>query len=482
MSLRIIFCLLFVLGFSIYAWRNWFVSLCASIFLMAFLEHPDMPKNIANIQGLNPWNLLMLNVLLAWQRNRRREGLVWDMPRYLNVLAVGYLFVIVLGVVRMLFDMEPLRRSDFDDVGVAWAISDCLINSVKWVLPGILLFDACRTRRRTAIALATVLCVYFLLAVQVIKHMPLSAVAANGTELSRLANKILVRSIGYHRVNLSMMLSGASWAMLTALALAQTRRTQLLILAAAAAIALGQALTGGRAGYVTWGLLGTMICLLRWRKLLPVIPVTLIAVCVFLPGVRDRMLQGFGSGSGPISQEASAYEMTSGRTIAWSYVIPKIFESPLFGYGRQAMIRTGIYQKIMEDYNGGETFPHPHNAYLEMLLDNGLFGFLIVIPMYAVIFFLTYRVLMDRTDPLFAAVGGACFSLLCALLIAAMGSQSFYPREGAVGMWAAIGLLLRVSVERQRSRLTGVALFEEGSDEEESSAEEPEIVFHPHTA
>lgn len=482
MSIRVILCVLFVLGFSIYAWRNWFASLCASIFLMAFLEHPDMPKNIANIQGLNPWNLLMLNVLLAWQRSRRREGLAWDMPRCLNVLAVGYLFVIVLGVVRMLFDMEPLRRSDFDDLGVAWAISDCLINSVKWVLPGILLFDACRTRRRTVIALATILSVYFLIAVQVVKHMPLSAVAASGADLSRLANKLLVKSIGYHRVNLSMMLSGASWAMLTALALVETRRWQLAILAAAAAIALGQALTGGRAGYVTWGLLGLMLCLLRWRKLLPVIPLTVLAVTIFLPGVRDRMFQGFGGGSGPISQDASAYEMTSGRTIAWSYVIPKIFESPLFGYGRQAMIRTGIYQKIMDDYSGGETFPHPHNAYLEMLLDNGLFGFVLVLPMYAIIFFMAFRVLMDRTDPIYAAVGGASFALLSALLIAAMGSQSFYPREGSVGMWAAIGLMLRVYVERQRSLLTGRPLFEEGSEDEESPAEEPEIVFHPHTA
>ncbi len=481
MTIRVIFCLLFVLGFSIYAWRNWFVSLCASIFLMAFLEHPDMPKNIANIQGLNPWNLLMLNVLLAWRRSRRREELVWDMPRYVSVMAVGYLFVIVLGVVRMLFDMEPLRRSDFDDLGVAWAISDCLINSVKWVLPGILLFDACRTRSRTIIALATVLCVYFLLALQVIKHMPLRYVAASGADLSRLANKLLVKSVGYHRVNMSMMLSGASWAMLTALALVQTRRSQLLLIAAAAAIALGQALTGGRAGYVTWGLLGMILCLLRWRKLLPVIPLTLLAVTIFLPGVRDRMFQGFGNDSGPVKIQTDAYEITSGRTIAWSYVIPKIFESPIFGYGRQAMIRTGIYQKILEDYSGGETFPHPHNAYLEMLLDNGLIGFLLVVPVYGVIFFLAFRVLMDRTDPIYAAVGGACFSLLSALLIAAMASQSFYPREGAVGMWAAIGLLLRVHVERQRSLLTGAPLFEESPDEDDS-VEEPEIVFHPHTA
>ena len=471
MSIRVALCFLFVIGFSIYAWRNWFASLCAAICLMAVLEHPDMPKNIAGIQGLNPWNLLMLNVLLAWRRNRRYEGFPWDMPRYMSLLAVGYVFVILAGVVRMIFDIEHLQTEDFGEMGITWAISECLINSIKWVLPGILLFDACRTRRRAIIGLTVILSVYFLLALQVIKHMPLQSVAASGADLSRASNKLLVRTVGYHRVNLSMMLSGASWAMLTVLTLVPKRRDQLIILAGAAAVALGQALTGGRAGYVTWGLLGAILCVFRWRKLLPVIPLAIIAVCVFLPGVRDRMLQGFGRDSGPFSRKTDTYEITSGRTIAWSYVIPKIYESPLFGYGRQAMVRTGIYQQIMEDYSGGETFPHPHNAYLELLLDNGLFGFFLVLPLYVVIVVLSFRVLMDRSDPIFAAVGGTCFCLVMALLIAAMGSQSFYPREGSVGMWAAIGLLLRVYVERERSRITGLSLFEEDSAEDSETDE-----------
>ena len=102
-------------------------------------------------------------------------------------------------------------------------------------------------------------------------------------------------------------------------------------------------------------------------------------------------------------------------------------------------------------------------------------------PMYVIVFFFSFRVLMDRTDPIYAAVGGVCFSLVSALLIAAMGSQSFYPREGSVGMWCAIGLMLRVYVERERSLLTGVRLFEENS-EEEDSAEEVEVVSHPYSA
>lgn len=462
MTIRVLLCFSVILGFSIYAWRNWFASLCVAIIMMAVLEHPDMPKSIGGIQGLNAWNFLMANVLLAWHRDCSREGLVWDMPRYIVGLAIAYLFVILWGFVRLVMDFDHLKGEDFEDFGMAWAISEFLINCIKWVLPGILLFDACRTRQRTIIGLVCILTVYFLLALQVIKHMPLSSVAKSGPELSRLANKLLAKTIGYHRVNLSMMLSGASWATLTTLALVRTRRSRLLIIAAAGTVALGQALTGGRAGYVTWGLLGAIICLVRWRSLFPIIPATILAVCIFLPGVRDRMLQGFGGNMGAIVVRTDKEEITSGRTIAWPYVIAKIKESPLFGHGRQAMIRVGIYQRIMDDY--GETFPHPHNAYLECLLDNGLFGFVLIIPLYLVVLNLSLRVLLDRSDSLYAAIGGTCCSLVLALLIAAMGSQTFYPREGSVGMWAAIGLLLRVYIERSRSRTLGVPLFAEENE------------------
>src|SRR5687768_14896168 len=106
MSIRVALCFLFVIGFSIYAWRNWFISLCASICLMAVLEHPDMPKGIGGIQGLNPWNFLMANVLFAWMRGRRYEGLVWDLPTYIRGLGLVYLFVIVVAFVRLFFDFS----------------------------------------------------------------------------------------------------------------------------------------------------------------------------------------------------------------------------------------------------------------------------------------------------------------------------------------------------------------------------------------
>jgi O-antigen ligase len=186
--------------------------------------------------------------------------------------------------------------------------------------------------------------------------------------------------------------------------------------------------------------------------MLPLIPLTIIAVALLLPGVRNRMLQGFGDSGVGSKGKVDDYEVTAGRTLAWSYVIPKIKEAQIFGYGREAMIRTGIYQRILDEYGEGETFPHPHNAYLQLLLDNGWFGFFLVIPFYVLVLKCSFTLLLDRQDVFCAAVGGVACSLLLALLVAGMGSQTFYPREGSVGMWAAIGVMLRVYVERARSK------------------------------
>ena len=451
MSLRIALCFLFSLGFSVYAWRNWFVSLCAALLLMAVLQHPDMPKSIANIQGLNLWNILMGNVLLAWLASPRKEGALREMPQVVKLLASSYFLVVIVSFLRLLFSPK-----DWGETSFGFIISEYLINSIKWVLPGFILFDACRTRRRVTIALLTILGLYFLLSLQVIRWMPLGY-ATSGSELSARASKIIQNEIGYNRVTLSMMLGGACWAVLATLVICSKLWQRLALLGAASTVALGQALTGGRTGYASWAAVGVILCVVRWRRMLLLIPVAVIVTMVLLPGVRERMFQGFGGKRGNVIIQSDNSEITSGRTVAWPYVIEKIKKAPILGYGRLAMVTTGITDFLLEEFD--EAFPHPHQAYLEMILDNGIVGFLGVIPFYFVALWYSFRLLLDRQDSLACAVGGLACSLILALLIGSFGGQTFYPREGAVGLWAAFGLMFRLAVERARTKPLGIPAF-----------------------
>ena len=448
--MRIVLLLLVVAFFSVYAWKNWFVSLCGAILLLAVVEHPDFPKAIGGIQGANPWNILILSILLAWASRRGDEGHEWDLPPIVGMMLFGFLAVIVVGVIRLLLcDYRP---------GLTWlyVISELLVNTVKWVIPCLLLFDACRTRQRLTIALGVILCLYFLLALQTVRWMAWSNIGS-GAELAARASRITQREIGYNRVTLSMMLAGASWAALAAIPLLKQNLHRLILLGVAGVIAFGQALTGGRTGYVTWIAVGLLLAVLRWRKLLLVIPVALLVVGIGMPGVRERMLEGFGGKKGNFMTGTSTYEMTSGRDIAWPVVIEKIGKAPWTGSGREAMETTGASDKLMSQY--GESFPHPHQAYLELLLDNGIVGFLLVIPFFLYVIRHSVTCVLVRNDPLLCAIGCAAFCLVLALMIGAFGGQTFYPREGSMGMWAAICLMLRVHVQSLNAWETGEPLF-----------------------
>src|SRR5689334_10628558 len=184
--IRVALLTLFCTFLTVFAWRDWFKALCGLILLMAVVEHPDMPKSLAGIQGLNPWNIVLFSVVCAWRVQRRKEGLKWDMPRGINWLLIIYLLVVLVSTFRLLGDFhgveEFTRVKETDPPTVGSMVSEFLINTIKWVLPGLMLYDGCRDRTRLKWAITSVLLVYVGLAIQVIKWMPLANIT-NGADL-----------------------------------------------------------------------------------------------------------------------------------------------------------------------------------------------------------------------------------------------------------------------------------------------------------
>lgn len=455
MSIRVILCFLYVIGFSVYAWRNWYTSLCASIVLMAVFQHPDMPKSLAGIQGLNPWNLLFANVTLAWVSQRSKVGLTWCMPRHVTFVLITFTLVEFWTFIRLV--MNPAYLEDYSFLS---ALSEYFINNIKWLLVAVIFFDSCRSRRQAMMAVISVLLLYLLLAIQVIRWVPLRAAISGSEEFARLAYKLIQNEVGYNRVTVSNILGGASWAVLALYSTIAGTWKKFGLLLVCLLITMGQSLTGGRTGYVSWVCVGFVLCSLRWRKLLLLVPVVAFSVITFMPAVRDRMLFGTGKGG-------DVGEMTSGRTIIWPHVIEYIQDSPVIGYGRLAMQRTGLTDWLLDALEE-DNFGHPHNAYLEVLFDSGILGFLGMMPIYFIATRRSFKMFLDREDPLFAVVGGATAAILIALLIGSMAGQTFYPREGAAGMWALIGVMLAVSVEAARAREQGESLWGESSENNSS--------------
>ncbi len=413
--------------------------------MMAFMEHEDMPKGMFGIQGFNMWNLLFLGIFLAWLVNRRREGLTWDMPRHINVLLLLQLAIVLLGFGRMILDRGPLEYSLFS------LTSEHLFNTIKWVLPGVLLFDGCRTRHRLIFAVACLLVLYFLIAGQLIRRIPPSVVL---DPLSYRSNHIRLKfcqELGYSACNLSAMLAGASWAILASKQLVHRKKYKALLWASAGIVVFGHALTGGRAGYVAWGVVGVVLCLVKWRRYIILAPVVLILLFMIFPGAVDRLSFGFGQsniyGESQIDREGRDI-LTSGRSEVWPVVVEAISESPIFGFGREGTVRSGVTEHLLVEFGEGYDVTHPHNMYLQWIIDNGITGFIPIVLFYGIIVIYALRLFRD-TDALCAAVGGIGLSLVLAQLVAGMGSQYFYPQVSTMGMWVSIFLVFRCSVEKQ---------------------------------
>jgi O-antigen ligase len=340
------------------------------------------------------------------------------------------------------------------------------------LIPAVLLFDGCYSYERVKGALGVIVLLYFLLALQVIRSMGFHP-DLSGVEMSGHAAKVIQRSVGYDRVDMSMMLSGAGWAAVAFSNLIEGKLLRWSVRGAALVTVLAQALTGGRMGYITWGAVGLILCTVRWRRILPLLPIAALAIATLLPGVTQRLFVGFGGVDDGIVAHQNDFAITSGRNTVWPLVIDKINENPLFGYGRQAMQTTGLAAYVTEKLH--DSFPHPHEAYLEMLLDNGILGFLCIVPIYFIALKRSIGLFLDRSEKQYEAAGGAAFALVLALLVASFGAQTLYPREGVVGMWAAVGVAFRVYENRERKRWGG---DEETNEElqQTDEIEEPSFV------
>jgi len=440
---------------SVYAFRDWYRSLCGLIVMMAFVERDDMPRQIFGITGINSWNLLMAFILLAWFLNSRREQLRWDLPKKINFLLLAYFAVVTIGFIRMSGNMgsvvEFYASTRRDIPTYSELFFDDFLNNVKYVIPGLLLFHGCNSKSRLHWGIVACLLPTLLLGLQIIQWMPLEDLS-NGEALSDRAKRVLDREIGYHRVDLAALMASGSWAFFISRILAPNKIWFWISIGIGILLILSLALTGGRAGYVSWLTVALILSALKWKRLLLFIPILVTAIVLIVPAARERMLQGFDEQQDFTSGETTDLTIvTSDRTLLWPTVIRKIGEAPLVGYGRKGYFTSGASLEIRDELGRkGWGMPHPHNAYLEFLIDNGLIGAVPVFLFFFIVVKKSAALLRDTRMIEFTAIGGISMAFVAAQLVASIGSQSFYPRAGVVLMWCVIGLMFRASIVAEK--------------------------------
>lgn len=455
--------LLFFTLLCAYAFKDWFKALCVLIGMMAVIERPDMPSNMFGITGLNPWNIAMLSILCAFSIAREKRDATQAPMRFIGFLAIAYLIVVMTSTIRMLTDYSGLAGY-YEILGqnmpsVKDYVVDDLFNSLKWVIPGFLVYKGTNSDERAKYVLIAIAVALLLFAVQVVKQMPLGNLV-DGDALQRRAIRVLGNNIGYHRVDIAAILAAGPIIFLAFSEYARNKLAKCALVGASLLLFVAILLTGGRTGLAACLGVGAVMGVLRWRKIAIIAPFVLVAIVLAIPAVEERIMEGmtedsYETGTASLGVDTiddsgrDLYAITSGRVLVWPFVIDKFKEGPILGFGRRAMLREGVTQEIVDIYGKSMVFGHPHNAYLEILIDAGIIGAVPIFVFFLIVLNLSRR-LVKRTKMTIESLSAiACLSLVLAQLIASVGAQTFYPRQGVVLMYCAIGLLLAV-VARQR--------------------------------
>jgi len=179
--------------------------------------------------------------------------------------------------------------------------------------------------------------------------------------------------------------------------------------------------------------------LLHHRRIKTVLASTLVAVAA-LAAAPDAMQERFSTGlrPGAVSDTGTLArdDLTAGRVHGWTLLAPEVLESPLVGSGLgstqwSAAVSAGLY---LAD--------HPHNIYLELLMDLGVLGFGAVAWLF-VLYARGYGAL-SRDDGLSPGLRsfflGSQYALF-GLLVMAATTAYYMPNSAQTYLWFSLGLL-----------------------------------------
>ena len=124
----------------------------------------------------------------------------------------------------------------------------------------------------------------------------------------------------------------------------------------------------------------------------------------------------------------------------WLPLLPEVPKSPIYGHGLGSILWSEPMRR-----GAGVTFlavGHPHNAYLQALLDMGIAGLILVCAYLAHVWkgFRTLSVDPALSPTLRGFFLGAAAGLL-ALLISYLTDSSLLPRPEQAFLWLAIGMM-----------------------------------------
>jgi O-antigen ligase len=255
-------------------------------------------------------------------------------------------------------------------------------------------------------------------------------------ELSASGSREFLTPLGMHANEL-----GRLYAMAYALALftwAGTKRPGLkLAMLASMVLSTGaMVLTFSRGAFLGFIIVNGLFFLWRMNAKTVLFALALGACALFAvpPEVYERATLGFGEGLNAIS--AGRYEGL------WLPLLPEIARSPIWGNGLNSILWSDAMRTAVPGSGSVIFTTHPHNAYLEAVLDMGIAGLLLICAYFVHAWKGFRRLGADPglSPPMRGFFQGAA-AALASFLVAAFADGSLAPKAEQTFLWLAIGMM-----------------------------------------
>jgi len=184
------------------------------------------------------------------------------------------------------------------------------------------------------------------------------------------------------------------------------------------------------------GMLAGLVWKPNWGRYLTLIVVEVLAVVVIfsaLPGTASRYTDQFVQGA------TNPQESVWLKTINGGWQVAQ--DNMMFGIGT-ANYRLVSYEGILDKYQNVKPDVHPHNYYVQMLLETGLIGFVLGVVFLWSIIWTCFRASLNNRENVFVATAWVMpFGIFWPIAT----SADFFGQWNNIFIWSAVALSLSSS-------------------------------------
>ena len=390
------------------------------------------PHGLLRINGLNPLNMMMLATLASYVihgRVRHAAGALLPMQ-----VALLYIAPIVVAGMVGVHNMQamPSFLHEIETISFGTQAEYVIIAMVKpfvIVVASLLIGAAAARSRRPELFI-----VPLALSALLIGLIQIGFVVAQGVPLATMASpgaRSFYEPLGLHANSLGRMHMYAFALLLFIWVEARQPRLKLLLLCALTVVTAALLLTFSRAAIGGAGIIGALFLLWKFNARTLAMSLAGFLVVALLAGdvLYSRMTLGLGEGANTVS---------AGRIEGlWLPLLPDLLRTPPWGNGLHSIVWSdamvaGFISPVM----------HPHNAFIEALLDMGIAGAALLVAFY-VKAWKGFRKLSrsDRLTPEMRGLFlGASAAVLAFFVTGLVGSTLRVDSDSAF-LWIALGLM-----------------------------------------